>query len=100
MSTDTRTHPIHSSLNKPLTILGVERKLFFLAALIGAGTFNFFGSLLGGLLMFVVLFLVLRLATAKDPQMLRIVLNASNFKPRYDPGKRQVSRPKRIGHDD
>jgi type IV secretory pathway TrbD component len=100
MSNETRTHPIHRSLNRPLTILGVERKLFFLAALIGAGTFNFFGTLLGGLLMFVALFLALRMATAKDPQMLRIVLNASKFKPRYDPAKRAASFQKGIGHDD
>lgn len=99
MSNETRTNPIHRSLNKPLTILGVERKLFFLAALIGAGTFNFFGSLLGGLLMFVTLFLVLRLATARDPQMLRIALNASKFKARYDPAKREASFQKGTGHD-
>jgi type IV secretory pathway TrbD component len=100
MSNELGTNPIHRSLNNPLAILGVERKLFFLAALIGAGTFNFFGSLLGGLLMFLALFLALRLATAKDPQMLRIVLNASKFKPRYDPGKRQVSRRVGSGEDD
>lgn len=100
MSNAPRTNPIHRSLNKPLAILGVERKLFFLAMLIGAATFNFFGSLLGGLLMFVVLFLALRLATAKDPQMLRILLNASKFKSRYDPAKRQGSRLKGVGHVD
>jgi hypothetical protein len=29
--------------------LGVERRLFFLAMMMGAATFNCFGSLLGGL---------------------------------------------------
>ncbi len=91
MSNAPRTNPIHRSLNRPLAILGVERKLFFLAMLIGAATFNFFGSLLRGILMFVVLYLALRLATAKDPQMLRILLNASKFKSRYDPAKRAIS---------
>ena len=91
MSNEAQVNPIHRALNKPLTILGVERKLFFLAMLIGAGTFNFFGSLLGGLLMFVVLFLLARLATATDPQLLRILLNASRFKSRYDPAKRAIS---------
>ena len=91
MSNEGQTHPIRRSLNKPLTILGVERKLFFLAMLIGAGTFNFFGSLLGGILMFAVLFLSARLATATDPQLLRILLNASKFKSRYDPAKRAIS---------
>jgi type IV secretory pathway TrbD component len=100
MSNEARVNPIHRSLNKPLAILGVERKLFFLSMLIGAATFNFFGSLLGGLLMFAVLFLALRLATVKDPQMLRIVLNASKFKSRYDPARRRVARRKGIAHHD
>jgi len=91
MGNEAQVNPIHRSLNKPLTILGVERKLFFLAMLIGAGTFNFFGSLLGGILMFAVLFLSARLATATDPQLLRILLNASRFKSRYDPAKRAIS---------
>jgi len=91
MGNEAQVNPIHRALNKPLTVLGVERKLFFLAMLIGAGTFNFFGSLLGGLLMFAVLFLSARWATARDPQLLRILLNASRFKPRYDPAKRAIS---------
>ena len=45
-------HPVYRSMNKPLTIWGAERRLFLLALVIGAGMFNFFGSLLGGLLMF------------------------------------------------
>ncbi len=88
MSTGAKANPIHRSLNRPLTILGVERKLFFSAMVMGAATFNFFGSLLGGILMFVVLFLAARMATVKDPQLIRILLNASKFKSRYDPAKR------------
>jgi type IV secretory pathway TrbD component len=90
MSTGAKANPIHRSLNRPLTILGVERKLFFSAMVMGAATFNFFGSLLGGILMFVVLFVAARLATAKDPQLIRVLLNASKFKSRYDPAKREV----------
>lgn len=90
MDNDARNNPIHRSLNKPLTILGVERKLFFSAAVVGAASFNFFGSLLGGVLMFVVLFLSARFVTARDPQLIRILLNASKFRPRYDPAKREL----------
>jgi type IV secretory pathway TrbD component len=82
-----RSNRVYRSLNKPLTILGAERKLFFLAMVMGAATFNFFGSLLGGLLMFLTLYLLARWATAKDPQLLRIILNASKFRCRYDPAK-------------
>ena len=90
MSTGAKANPIHRSLNRPLTILGVERKLFFSAMVMGAATFNFFGSLLGGILMFVVLFVAARLVTARDPQLIRILLNASKFKSRYDPAKRAL----------
>jgi len=80
-------HPVYRSLNKTLTIWGAERRLFFLAAIMGAASFNFFGSLAGGLLMFVVLFLAARWATASDPQILRILLNSARFKAQYDPAK-------------
>ncbi len=89
MSNTPSLHVVYRSLNKPLTIWGAERPLFFLALIIGAATFNMFGSLLGGLLMFVVLFVLARWATAGDPQILRILLNSSKFKVRYDPAKRE-----------
>jgi type IV secretory pathway TrbD component len=88
-------HPVYRALNKPLTIWGAERRLFFLAAIMGAVTFNFFGSLSGGLLMFAVLFVAARWATAADPQILGILLNSARFKPHYDPAKRDSSGERR-----
>lgn len=84
-------HPVYKSMNKPLTILGAERHLFFLALVMGGATFNLFGSLLGGLVMFAVLLLFGRWATLTDPQILRILLNSSKFKRQYDPMKRGAS---------
>ena len=49
--------------------------------------FNFFGSLLGGLLMFIALFVGARWITATDPQLLRIVLNSARLRTHYDPAK-------------
>jgi type IV secretory pathway TrbD component len=83
-----RINPVYRSINKPLTIWGAERRHYFLATIIGAATFNFFGSLLGGLLMFIALYLFARWATITDAQILRILLNSSKFKVRYDPAKR------------
>lgn len=80
-------HPVYRSMNKPLTIWGAERRLFLLALVIGAAMFNFFGSLLGGLVMFVALVIGARWVTATDPQLLRIVLNSARFRTRYDPAK-------------
>jgi type IV secretory pathway TrbD component len=38
MSNSRRVNPVYRSLSRPLTILGAERKLFFFAMCIGAGT--------------------------------------------------------------
>ena len=88
-------HPVYKSLNRPLTIWGVERRLVFLALIMGGATFNFFGSLLAGLAMFAALYLFARWATATDPQILRILLNASKFRTHYDPAKRDSAVPRR-----
>lgn len=89
MTNEPRFHPVYKSINKPLTIWGVERRLFFLALLMGGATFSLFGSLLSGLVMFAALYLLTRWATATDPQILRILLNSSRFKTHYDAAKRE-----------
>ena len=80
-------HRVYKSMNRPLTIWGAERRLFFLSLVIGGATFNFFGSLASGVAMFTAFFLFARWATATDPEILRILLNSSKFKRRYDPAK-------------
>jgi type IV secretory pathway TrbD component len=87
MALERRMNLVYKALNKPLTILGAERKLFFVALIMGAATFNLFGSLLGGLLIFGSLFLMAQWATRTDPQILRILLNSSKFRREYDPAK-------------
>jgi type IV secretory pathway TrbD component len=82
-----RINRVHRSLSRPLTILGAERKLFFFAMCLGAATFNLLGSLLGGLLIFFLLYLVARWATGTDPQILRFLLTAATLRPQYDPMK-------------
>jgi type IV secretory pathway TrbD component len=85
--TDMRCHRVYKSVNKPLTVWGAERRLFFMALVVSAATFNFFGSLMSGLAMFTALYIFARWATITDPEFLRILLNSSKFKHRYDPGK-------------
>lgn len=70
-----------------MTILGAERKLFFVALIMGGAAFNLFGSLLGGLFVFGSLFVMAQWATRTDPQILRILLNSSKFRREYDPMK-------------
>jgi type IV secretory pathway TrbD component len=87
MANGRRVNPVYRSISRPLTILGAERKLFFFAMCIGAGTFNLLGSLLGGVLMFLLLYFVVRWATETDPQFLRILLTSPKLKTQYDPLK-------------
>src|SRR5260370_37294724 len=82
-----RLNTVYRSISRPLTILGAERKLFFFAMCIGAATFNLLGSLLGGLLMFLLLYFIARWATETDPQILRLLIRAAKFRSQYDPAK-------------
>ena len=87
MASDRRVNPVYRSISRPLTILGAERKLFFFAMCVGAGTFNLLGSLLGGLLMFLLLYFAARWATETDPQILRFLLTSPKLRTQYDPSK-------------
>lgn len=82
-----RINPVYKAVNRPLTILGAERRLFFSALVLGAATFNLVGSLLCGFLIFIALLIFAKWATNNDPQLLRILLNSTKFKAQYDPQK-------------
>jgi type IV secretory pathway TrbD component len=82
-----RTNRVYKVMNRPLTILGAERRLFFVALLSGAGIFNLVHSLAGGVLLFVVGLIAAQRATKFDPEILRMLLNSAKFKARYDPMK-------------
>jgi type IV secretory pathway TrbD component len=60
MANTPQVHPVYVSLNRPLTIGGADRRLFFLALVMGGATFTFFGRLLAGILMFVALYVAAR----------------------------------------
>ena len=82
-----RHNPVFRSLNRPLTLMGAERKLFFFALMMGAGVFNLLHTFFGGILMFCLLYAFARWATRTDPQMLRFVLNSARLRVQYDPAK-------------
>lgn len=87
MTTVPRLQPVYGSINRPLTIGGADRRLFFVAVVVGGATFTLFGSLFGGLLMFLALYASARWTTQDDPQRLRIILRSATARSRYDPGK-------------
>ena len=79
--------PVYKALHRPLTVCGVDRRLFFLALLVGAATFNLFYSLLAGCLVGGVIYSFAWWSTAHDRQMLQILLRSSRAKTRYDAAK-------------
>jgi type IV secretory pathway TrbD component len=93
-----RTNRVYKVMNRPLTILGAERRLFFVAVLSGAGVFNLLHSLMGGILLFIVSLIAAQQATKYDTEILRVLLNSAKFKPRYDPMKWEATEV-RIGRD-
>ncbi len=84
---ETRRNKVFKTMNSPLTIWGAERRLFFVALLSGGSIFTLMHSLLGGILLFVVGVLVARIATKHDVEILRVLLNSTTFRGRYDPMK-------------
>ena len=76
-------------MNRPLTVLGAERRLFFVALVSGGAIFSLMHSLLGGILLFVVGVIAARRATKYDVEILRVLLNSSKFRRRYDAMKWQ-----------
>jgi type IV secretory pathway TrbD component len=92
-----RMSRVPRSLSRPLTILGAERKLFFFALCLGAATFNLLSSLLGGILIFLLLYGAARWATQTDPQILRVLLTAAKLRNQYDPAKFSPVSIHRIG---
>src|ERR1700730_15956942 len=93
-----RINRVHRALSRPLTILGAERKLFFFAMCLGAGTFNLLNSLFGGLLMFLLLYFIARGVTRHDPQILRLLLASAKLRTQYDPAKFTPVTVRRIPH--
>jgi type IV secretory pathway TrbD component len=89
-------NPVFRSLNRPLTILGAERKLFFFALVLGATVFNLLNSLVGALGMFFALYLFARWATRTDPQILRFLLNSTKIRAQYDPVKFEAVQVRRL----
>jgi type IV secretory pathway TrbD component len=82
-----RQNKVFKAMNRPLTILGAERRLFFVALITGGAIFSLMHSLLGGIGFFIVGVIVARIATKHDVEILRVLMNSSKFRRRYDPLK-------------
>jgi len=65
---------------------------------VGAGTFNLLDSLLGGVLMFLLLYFFARWATKTDPQILRFLLTSPKLRTQYDPAKFSPISIRKVNH--
>jgi len=84
-----RQNNVYKAMNRPLTILGAERRLFFVALISGGAIFSLLHSLLGGVALFMVGLMIARIATKHDVEILSVLFNSSKFRRRYDPMKRE-----------
>ena len=73
-------------LSQPLTVLGVERRFFLLAATLGAAIWNAVNSLSAGGLVFGVLYAAGWLAWRHDQNLVGVVRAAIRYRSRYDAG--------------
>ena len=80
--------PVFRALLRPMTVCGVDRRLFFLSLLVGAATFNLFYSFFAGCLLFSALYTLALWSTKHDPQMLQILFRSGGHRIRYDATKR------------
>ncbi|HEX4005498.1 MAG TPA: VirB3 family type IV secretion system protein [Acidobacteriaceae bacterium] len=82
-----RVSQVFKAMNRPLTVLGAERRLFFVALISGGAIFSLLHSLIGGLGLFIVGVTIARIATKHDVEILRVLFNSGKFRRRYDPMK-------------
>lgn len=75
------------ALSRPLTILGVERRLFGVAVVAAAVLFNLTKTLVPALVTLAVLYGAGRWLSAADPRAMRVLAAARGRARRYDPGK-------------
>jgi len=88
---DGRVNPVFKAMNRPLTVLGSERRLFFVALISGGAIFSLLHSLLGGIALFVIGVVAARRATKYDVEILKVLFNSSKFRRRYDPMKPEAT---------
>ena len=80
-----RQNRVYKAMNRPLTVLGAERRLFFVALIAGGAVFSLMHSLVGGIVLFIVDVIIARIATKHDVEILRMLFNSGKFCRRYDP---------------
>ena len=85
-----RRNPVFRSLHKPLTYMGIERRVFFFVGVASVGAFNLFDSLLAGAVVFAGGVWFGYWVTNEDPAFLQIIARSHRFRTRYDASKQEI----------
>ncbi len=80
-----QVHAVYTSVNRPLTIGGADRRLAFLAISVAGGAFAFFGTVVMSVMLGIAIFSAARWITERDPQGLTIILRSAGARRLYDP---------------
>lgn len=88
--TTQRRNVVFKSLHKPLTYMGIERKLFFFICVAAVGAFNLFDSLMAGFIVFIGGASFGYWVTNEDPAFLYILAKSGKSKTRYDAAKQHI----------
>ena len=81
-----RRRAVHRAPNRPLTILGAERRALLLSATLGLAMWIAINSLVTGIVVFAVLCGAGWLAGRRDPDMLAVLRATARYPARFDPG--------------
>lgn len=84
-----RRNRVFKSLHKPLTYLGIERRIFFFVAVAAVALFNLSNSLMAGFVIFLGGMIFGYWVTNTDTAYLTILMKSGKFKARYDAAKQQ-----------
>jgi type IV secretory pathway TrbD component len=86
-----RRNRVYKSLHRPLTYMGIERKLFIAIGVSAVVMFNLFSSFLGAIAVFIGGVIFGRWVTKTDPAYLNISFGRlSKYKTRYDAAKQAI----------
>src|SRR6266403_2252273 len=87
-----------STIARGLSLVAIVVSGLTFAMCLVAATFNLLGSLLGGFLMFLLLYFIARWATETYPQILRFLLTSTKLRTHYDPAKFNLVTIRRVSH--
>ena len=92
---DPRRNRTYKTMNRPLTVLGAERRLFFVALISGGAVFSLMHSLLGGIVLFIVGVNRLRELSSASPRPRQVLRRFMMWNPPNTSASRNIAHAER-----